>query len=103
MSKLNHLAYHIERYQYKRGQNKGLAPLYKHRRGRTHALVGPNFVRFHRTNIVEVHGNGSFTLRTDGHFDSPTTREALREALRVMCMAVALREGMPYRLRSKIQ
>ena len=76
---------HIDRHAYKRGANKGEAPLDGFRRSRNHERVrktaaGNMAVRFHNTDVITVQPDGSFVLSCDGWFRSPTTRTCMNDA-----------------------
>lgn len=78
---------HLARHMYKRGANKGEAPLDGSRRGRNHERVretaaGNMAVRFHNTDVITVQPDDSFVVSCDGWFRSPTTRICLNDAFR---------------------
>lgn len=76
---------HLERHQYTKGIHEGEAPADKNRRHKAHFRVlrsGQNMVvRFHFTNLLTAHPDGTITLNTDSWQTSPTTREAMHVAL----------------------
>lgn len=78
---------HVARHMYKRGANKGEAPLDSSRRGRNHERVRETAaanmaVRFHNTDVITVRPDDSFVLNCDNWFRSPTTRICLNDAFR---------------------
>jgi len=84
MTAQTNLQLHLERHEYKRGRYKGDAPADASRRARTHFRVTPDYtITFHTTNILTARPDGTIRLHTNGWHDSPTTREALRDAIYV--------------------
>ena len=78
---------HVARHMYKRGANKGTAPLDGSRRGRNHERVRETAaanmaVRFHNTDVITVRPDDSFVLNCDNWFRSPTTRICMNDAFR---------------------
>lgn len=78
---------HIDRHAYKRGANKGAAPLDASRRSRNHETVrklanGNMAVRFHQTDVLVVQPDGTFTINCNDWFDSSTTRACINDAFR---------------------
>lgn len=77
---------HIAANAYKRGKNKGDAPLDASRRGRSHERVaqwaGYVAVRFHRTDVIRAYPDGRIVIDCDGWATSPTTRTCINDALR---------------------
>ncbi len=86
MNTYTKLQMHLTKHVYAKGKNQGDAPLDGSRRGRTTERVisrpGYMAVIMHHTCILRAYEDGSFMLDTQGWHDSPTTREALRVALR---------------------
>lgn len=89
MNAYTRLKFHVDRYKYTKGQFTGDAPLDKNRRSRTHErvqVISPTraCVIFHNTRILMADSvRGTVTLDSGGWVESPTTREALRAAIRV--------------------
>lgn len=73
-----HLALHLSKYKYKRGEFKGDAPADHTRRGMSHFRVaeyGENYVVvFHNTHILRAYPDGSYVIHTDGWHTALTTR-----------------------------
>lgn len=89
------LAAHIERHKYRRGQFKGDAPLYPKRRWKSEIRVvrrpfNEIAVRMYYTDLLRVTQDGTIQLNTDGWHSSPTTREAMTEALYLCGVRVSL-------------
>jgi hypothetical protein len=91
MNMYTKLKLHLSRNVYKRGANKGDAPLGK--RWRTHVRVievpsstGCNTmrVRMYGTDILKAYEDGRVVLDTQGWHDSPTTKLRMNEALGFM-------------------
>lgn len=87
---------HVARHMYKRGANKGEAPLDGSRRGRNHERVretaaGNMAVRFHNTDVITVRPDDSFVLNCDNWFRSPTTRICMNDAFRAFFYDAGLR------------
>ena len=89
MNAYTRLKFHVDRYKYTKGQFAGDAPLDKNRRSRSHArvqIISPTRagVIFHSTRILTADSvRGTVTLDSGGWDEAPTTREALRDAIRV--------------------
>jgi hypothetical protein len=89
MNAYTRLKFHVDRYKYTKGSFTGDAPLDKNRRSRSHArvqIISPTRagVIFHNTRILTADSvRGTVTLDSGGWEESPTTREALRGAIRV--------------------
>ena len=83
----NNLKLHLNAHVYKKGDNKGRAPLDKERRGNTGTLVidrGETMVaRKYSTDIVTAFPNGDVVLHCRGWASSSTTRDAVGKALGV--------------------
>lgn len=83
------LALHIQRHKYTKGAHTGEAPADTSRRAKTHFRVlryahnDTYAVLFHWTNILTAYPDGRIRLHTNGWHDSPTTREAMRDAIRI--------------------
>ena len=84
------LALHIQRHKYTNGAHTGEAPADTSRRAKTHFRVLYNnynnyndtyAVRFHATDILTAYTDGRIRLHTNGWHDSPTTRDAMRDAI----------------------
>ena len=81
------LALHIQRHKYTKGAHTGEAPADTSRRAKTHFRVlhypynDTYAVRFHNTDILTAYTDGRIRLHTNGWHDSPTTREAMRDAI----------------------
>ena len=80
------LAAHIERHKYRRGKFKGDAPLYPSRRWKSEIRVvrrpfNEIVVQMYSTYLLRVTQDGTIQLYTDGWHSSPTTRQAMTEAL----------------------
>lgn len=77
------LKFHLERHIYKRGANKGDAPM--GRRGKTHYRVidrGTHMaVRFWNTDIIRAYPDGNITIDCNGYVDRITTKTHLNEAM----------------------
>lgn len=77
---------HLEANAYKRGMNKGDAPLDASRRGRSHERVTRRgdcmAVHFHRTDVIRAYPDGRITIDCDGWNMAPTTRACINDALR---------------------
>lgn len=77
---------HLERHQYTRGECKGDAPADPSRRGKSHFRVRKQgatmAVRFHNTDILTAHEDGTIVLNCAGWDTAPTTREAMSYALK---------------------
>lgn len=77
------LKFHLERHMYKRGANKGDAPM--GRRGKTHYRVidrGTHMaVRLHYTDILQAYPDGNITIDCNGWADRITTKTHLNEAM----------------------
>jgi hypothetical protein len=80
-----HLALHLSKHKYERGEFKGDAPADHTRRGKSHFRVARDcddyVVVFHNTNIITARPDGSYKLHTSGWDESPTTRDAMSLAL----------------------
>ncbi len=87
MNAYDTLGLHIARHQYKRGRYKGDAPADTSRRSKNHFRVIPTpttrVVRFHSTDILTAYPDGTIRLHTNGWDTAPTTREALRYAIKI--------------------
>lgn len=81
-----HLQAHIAKHAYKRGKNKGDAPLDAWRRSRSHERVSPRTgcmaVHFHNTDVILAYPDGRIVLDCDGWGSAPTTRTCVNDALR---------------------
>lgn len=81
------LRLHVERHAYKKGRYAGAAPADTSRRGKTHFRVELTHngaaVVFHQTRILRAFDDGSIMLDSAGWHDSPTTRAAMQDALRL--------------------
>ena len=81
------LALHIQRHKYTKGAHAGEAPADTSRRAKTHFRVlhypynDTYAVRFHATDILTAYTDGRIRLHTNGWHDSPTTRDAMRDAI----------------------
>jgi hypothetical protein len=81
------LALHIQRHKYTKGAHTGEAPADTSRRAKTHFRVihhpynDTYAVRFHATDILTAYPDGRIRLHTNGWHDSPTTRDAMRDAI----------------------
>ena len=81
------LALHIQRHKYTKGAHTGEAPADTSRRAKTHFRVlhypynDTYAVRFHATDILTAYTDGRIRLHTNGWHDSPTTRDAMRDAI----------------------
>jgi hypothetical protein len=81
------LALHIQRHKYTKGAHTGEAPADTSRRAKTHFRVlhypynDTYAVRFHSTDILTAYPDGRIRLHTNGWHDSPTTRDAMRDAI----------------------
>jgi len=77
------LKFHLERHMFKRGRNKGSAPM--GRRGKTHYLLidrGTHMaVRFHNTDIIRAYPDGKVMVDCNGWADRITTKTHLNDAL----------------------
>lgn len=77
---------HIAKHAYKRGKNKGDAPLDSSRRGRAHERVIPRAgcmaVHFHNTDVILAYPDGRISIDCDGWGTTPTTRTCINDALR---------------------
>lgn len=86
MNPISKLLHHHARHIYKRGRYKGDAPLDSSRRHRNHIRVvkTPNamIVQMYSTDILTANHDGTVVI-TYGGWDTPTTRQALNEALRI--------------------
>ena len=86
MNTFNKLSMHMNRHVYTKGAHKGDAPVDGSRRGRSNHRVAKRYdhmaVIMHRTSILQAYEDGAFMLDTAGWHDSPTTKEAMRVALR---------------------
>lgn len=84
MTPYTKLQMHLERYQYKRGANKGHAPADSSRRGKNHFLVlrqGDNMcVRMYQTNLIEVTPDNTVRISMGGWWTS-TTKQNINEAM----------------------
>lgn len=81
---LARIAAHHAKHIYKRGANKGDAPVAQ--RSKRHFRVrklddGTYAVHFHKTDIMLVHPDSTLTLNCDGYIGHPTTAASLNEAL----------------------
>lgn len=84
MTAQTNLQLHLDRHEYKRGRYKGDAPADASRRARTHFRVTPDHtVVFYTTAILTAFPDGTIRLHTNGWDNSPTTREALTDAIYV--------------------
>jgi hypothetical protein len=96
------LAAHIERHKYRRGKFKGDAPLYPKRRWKSEIRVVrrpfneivvqmySTFVQMYSTYLLTVTQDGTIRLNTDGWHSSPTTRQAMTEALYMCGVRISL-------------
>lgn len=79
------LVAHVERHKYRRGMYKGDAPLYPKRRWKSETRVVQKpyamVVTMYNTDLLTVTQDGTIRLNTDGWYSSPTTRQAMTEAL----------------------
>lgn len=77
---------HIAANAYKRGKNKGDAPLDASRRSRSHERVvsraGCMAVHFHNTDVILAYPDGRIVIDCDGWGTTPTTRTCINDALR---------------------
>lgn len=77
------LKFHLERHIYKRGKNKGDAPMGP--RSKTHYLCIDRkdhmAVRFHNTDIIKAYPDGRITIDCNGWAGSITTKTHLNDAL----------------------
>lgn len=80
------LQLHLARHAYKRGKNKGHAPLDGSRRGRSHERVVARTdhmaVHFHNTDVIRAYPDGRIVIDCDGWAGAPTTRTCVNDALR---------------------
>jgi hypothetical protein len=89
------LAAHIERHKYRRGKFKGDAPLYPSRRWKSEIRVvrrpfNEIVVQMYSTYLLTVTQDGTIRLNTDGWHSSPTTRQAMTEALYMCGVRISL-------------
>ena len=83
------LALHIQRHKYTKGAHIGEAPADTSRRAKTHFRVihhpydDAYAVRFHATDILTAYPDGRIRLHTNGWHTTPTTREAMRDAISI--------------------
>lgn len=85
------LKFHLDRYAYKRGAYKGTAPADASKRWKDKFRVvrgngGQMHVRFHSTDIITAYEDGRIVVDTYGWHTSPTTRDAVTEALNWFAM-----------------
>lgn len=84
MTPYTKLQMHLERYQYKRGANKGHAPADSSRRGKNHFLVlrqGDTMcVRMYQTNLIEVTPDNNVRISM-GNWWTSTTKQNLNDAM----------------------
>ena len=85
MNMYTKLRFHLERYMYKRGRNKGDAPANRYRRGMTHFRVVKGNddtyrVRMFGTDLITANPDGTVVIDTGGWYDRPTTILRLNEA-----------------------
>ena len=77
---------HLTKHAYKRGANKGDAPLDSARRGRSHERVSTRpdhmAVRFWDTDVIRAYPDGRIVLNSGGWYMSSTTRTCINDALR---------------------
>lgn len=77
---------HLTKHAYKRGENKGDAPLDADRRGRSHERVSTRLdhmaVRFWNTDVIRAYPDGRIVLNCGGWYMSPTTKTCVNDALR---------------------
>ena len=77
---------HLTKHAYKRGANKGDAPLDSARRGRSHERVSTRpdhmAVRFHGTDVICAYPDGRITIDCNDWATSPSTRTCVNDALR---------------------
>lgn len=77
---------HLTKHAYKRGANKGDAPLDSARRGRSHERVSTRSdhmaVRFHGTDVICAYPDGRITIDCNDWATSPSTRTCVNDALR---------------------
>ena len=77
---------HLTKHAYKRGANKGDAPLDSSRRGRSHERVSTRrdhmAVRFWNTDVIRAYPDGRIVLNCGGWYMSPTTKTCVNDALR---------------------
>lgn len=80
------LQVHLTKHAYKRGENKGDAPLDSSRRGRSHERVATRLdhmaVRFYETDVIKAYPDGRIVLNCGGWYMSPTTKTCVNDALR---------------------
>jgi hypothetical protein len=88
MSAYSNLMLYITRHVFKRGAFKGDAPADSSRRSKVWFRVikpshedGPYIVRFHNADIIRAYKDGTIMLDTAGWHASPTTRDAMYQAL----------------------
>lgn len=86
MTTYSKLQLHLARHVYKRGKNKGEAPLDGSRRARDHVRVINRgdcmVVRMHYTDILRAYPDGRIMIDTNGWDASSTTRQNMNYALR---------------------
>lgn len=81
------LKLHIERHKYTKGRHAGEAPADTSRRAKTHfrvvrCITGRIDIVFHHTSILRTSADSpNIVLDSGGWHESPTTREALRDAV----------------------
>lgn len=95
MTPYENLANHLQVHAYRKGANKGDAPLYKHRRHKSacrvmkaHKFIDNQsvecmVVRMFATDIMVVPPDGRVRINLGGWESSPTTCEAINEALSI--------------------
>ena len=80
------LQLHLERHAYKRGKNKGDAPMDASRRGRSFERVAKRAdcmaVHFHNTDVILAYPDGRIVIDCNDWATSPTTRTCVNDALR---------------------
>jgi hypothetical protein len=87
MTPYTKLKFHIERHKYTKGRNAGDAPADTSRRSKGHFRVVQRTstridIVFHHTSILRVREDSpNIVLDSGGWHESPTTREALRDAV----------------------
>lgn len=85
MNAYTKLLMHLERHVYKRGKNKGEAPLDSRRRSRDHVRVAKRgdymVVRMHYTDIIRAYQDGRIMIDTNTWYTYSTTRINLNYAL----------------------
>lgn len=96
MNTYEKLKAHLDKYMYKRGANKGMAPAESSRRGKTHFVVrydhrgGAMCVRMYSTDLLTAYPDGRIVVDTGGWSESSTTKMNMNRAFSFVPFRIGL-------------